>query len=67
MTPEKFWMCLVEESQGCRYMHGCKEDAIQEAERLARLPDNAGKKVYVLEVISYCKTEIKPVLWCEVN
>jgi hypothetical protein len=67
MESEKFWMCLVEESQGCRYMHSYKDAAIQEAERLARLPDNAGKKVYILEVICYCKTEIKPVIWVETN
>ena len=61
----KFWMCLVEGSSGCRYMHDYKDDALREAERLARMESNAGKRVFVLEAITSCKTEVKPVLWEE--
>ena len=64
---EKFWMCYVEDSQGCSYKHGYKDDAIREAERLARMESNAGKKVFVIEAMMYCKTEIKPVIWVEAS
>ena len=64
---EKFWMCLVDDSSGCHYRHTYKDDAIKEAERLARMESNVGKKVYIVEAICYCKTEIKPVIWVEVQ
>jgi hypothetical protein len=66
-TMDKFWMCYVEGSQGCSYRHEFKDSALQEAERLARMESNAGKKVFVIEAISFCKTEIKPVIWVEVQ
>jgi len=63
----KFWMCFVEGSCGCRYQHRSKELAFEEAERLARLESNRGKKVFVIESVSYCKTEIMPVIWVETH
>jgi len=63
--PNKFWMVFVQDSPGCRYCHWYKQSAVDEAERLARMNSNSGKAVYVLEAISYCKTETKPIIWCE--
>uniref|UniRef100_A0A6M3JYG5 Uncharacterized protein n=1 Tax=viral metagenome TaxID=1070528 RepID=A0A6M3JYG5_9ZZZZ len=60
----KFWNCLVEGTYGgYHYRHSSFEQAKTEAERLARLGSNRGKKVYVLEVIGYCEVPEIPVEW----
>jgi len=60
---EKFWCCLVEGTDGgFHFRHATFEDARQEAERLAQLDYVKGKRVYVLEAISYCEVP-QPVEW----
>jgi len=59
----KFWCCFVEEIEtgGFSYKHATEEDARIEAERLAKLPCNEGRNVYVLQAIAFCQTEYPPV------
>jgi len=52
---EKFWMVLVEGTKTTSYIHYTLDSAKAEAERLASLPRNRGKRVAVLESITYCK------------
>jgi len=59
-----FWLCWVGGTDGgFHYRHYTFEGALIEAERLARLPDNRGKYVYVLEASNRCKVEPCPVKW----
>ncbi len=61
---EKFWICYVEGTNGGKhYRHGSLENAMTEAERLARLPWMTGKNVFVLECIGCCHRVIPPVIW----
>ena len=64
----KFWMLFVEGSNGFTYRHETPEAAETEAERLARMPSNSNKKVFVLESIEYCQTEpiVPPVVFHEI-
>lgn len=60
----KHWICYVEGSDGGkRYRHQTLQSAQTEAERLANLSYNIGKKVYIYEYKGDCKTEITPVKW----
>jgi hypothetical protein len=60
----KFWTCFVEGSGGgTYYRHEWESDAYTEAERLSRLPNNRGKKVYILEMVRYCEVPETPVTW----
>ena len=59
----KFWMCYVEGTSGCKVRHNSEGEAREEAERLARLKENIGKNVYVLETTSVCHTDTLPVAW----
>ncbi len=60
----KFWECYVEGTGGGEhYRHHSLEEAQEEAERLARLPDVEGKTVYVFECVGQCKVEQVPVKW----
>lgn len=62
MGEAKFWNCLVEQTDGgFHYKHDSLDSAITEAKRLARLPGNKGRKVYVLEVVGYCEVPEIPV------
>ncbi len=62
----KFWNCFVEGSNGgIHFMHSTRLDACQEAERLARQPQNKGKKVFVMEGGVYCLVPETPVEWHE--
>ena len=63
----KFWMLFVEDSRGFSHKHQTEGDARIEAERLARMPGNRDKKVYVLETILFCKTECPPISWHELG
>lgn len=56
-------MVYVDGTEGCRLRHLTKEAAIREAERLARLLNNIGKEVAVLEVVDVCHAEQIPVIW----
>ena len=59
----KFWICFVEgTTTGKGKAHLSNQEAAKEAERLALLPENIGKKVYVLEATACCFTE-KPLHW----
>ena len=64
-----FWMCWVAGRDVCptpfdaSYAHYDLEEAQIEAERLARLPANKGKTVYLLECIGKCKVDPIPVVW----
>ena len=62
---EKFYMVWVEGTRGSAVTHKDPLEAIREAERLARLPANIGKKVYTLETEGYCQVEpqLMPVVW----
>ena len=59
----KFYMCYVEDSRGCSYIHPSLEDARTEAERLTKMPGNEGKRVYIMESIQFCQVEYPPVNW----
>jgi hypothetical protein len=61
MTP--LYFCYVENSHGCKCPHTDEQTAKNEAQRLARLPENIGKKVCVLKAISYCEVKEYPVEW----
>ena len=61
---EKFWIIFVEHTDGGRhYRHATSEDACKEAERLARLPHNRGRGVYVFECVASCRAGESPVTW----
>ena len=53
MTPQKFWMVWVNDTPTIKRRHPSRIQAINEADRIARQPNNTGKKVYVLEAIDY--------------
>ncbi len=56
--PQKFWMCWVSHKGSPMKRHPTQMDATTEAVRLARLPDNIGKKVYVLEATEYAQVDV---------
>ena len=64
---DKFWMCYVEETNNCSHKHYNRTEAIAEAERLLRMPSNANKKVYLLEVVGYAHHEPMPIKWESLN
>jgi hypothetical protein len=57
-----FFCCYVEGSGGFNVCHSILEIAKQEAERLAQLPSNKGKRVFVLQAILSAKVP-DPVTW----
>jgi len=60
----RFWTNFVEgTSGGNHHKHDTLESARQEAERLAKMPGNRGKKVYVLELVGFCQSQDIPVTW----
>lgn len=62
--PEQIYTCFVEGTDGGRHhKHFTEPDACKEAERLARQPQNKGRKVYVMETIGYCIVPETPVEW----
>ena len=63
----KFWMIYVEGTGGFGVKHETEDVARSEAERLARLPDNRCRKVYILETIGFCQTEYPPVVFYEIG
>jgi len=60
---DKFWMVYVEDTKGCTHKHINRTEAMEEAERLLRQPQNTGKKVYILESVGYTHFEPMPVKW----
>lgn len=53
---KKFWICYVEGTTGGRhYKHFELPLAKAEAERLASLPENQDKNVYLLKCVGQCR------------
>jgi hypothetical protein len=46
---DEFYMCLVEGSKTSHVKHRNRTEALAEAERLSQLPDNVGKRVYIMK------------------
>jgi hypothetical protein len=68
MGSDKFWNCFVEDTNGgYHYKHATLESAKQEAERLARMPGNKGRRVFVTECLCYCEVPETPVEWHEIE
>ena len=62
-----FWTCWVDGSAGgYGYRHWAKEDAYKEAERLAQMPSNHNRKVFVMEMVAACQTKA-PVDWLTIG
>ena len=60
----RFWIIFVEHTDGGRhYRHNLLSEAQAEAERLAQLPENIGKNVYLFECVGKCKVKQTPVEW----
>jgi len=61
---ERLWTILVEHTDGGSYhRHATLQSAETEAERLARLPYNVNKEVYLFECIGRCKAEQPSITW----
>ena len=60
---DTFWMCWVEGRLGPTRQHETLTDAKHEAERLARLPENEDRHVFVLAAVYACQAQEIPVLW----
>jgi hypothetical protein len=63
---EKFWCCYIEGPGGCGQKFPTKVLARLDAERLAKLPNMNGRKVYILEAVEYYQIEHPPVMFHEV-
>lgn len=63
VVPDEFWMVMVEGRGGTSKRHATLNDARIEAERLAKLPENIGTKVWILEASSYAEVTLLPVTW----
>ena len=60
----QFWTCFVEGTNGGgHFQHPTFDEAKDEAERLARMLLNQGKKVHVLEEVGYAIVPESPVEW----
>jgi len=59
--PIKFWMVWLYDSPTTKYRHPTRYQACEEADRIARLPENIGKKVYVLEAVDFRWVEEAPL------
>lgn len=57
-----FWCCYVEGTIGYSRKHLDIGEASSEAQRLAILSENVGKKVYILQAIEYYVVEIAPMV-----
>ena len=53
MTPHKFWMVWLDQSPTTKQRHISYAIARGEADRVAMLPENKGRKVYVLEALNW--------------
>lgn len=66
LTPKSdiFYMVYVDGSTGSTIKYSTAASAIQEAERLARLPENFNRKVFLLRMCNYCHVyTYTPVEW----
>lgn len=60
---KRFWMVYVNGRQGSTQKHLSDTAAREEAERLARLPENRGRDVYLLRAVWACNIPETPVIW----
>ena len=60
---EKFWMVWIKGKSGPTHQHFTADEARLEAERLLRLPENQGRKAFILECVSIGAIESPPVIW----
>lgn len=60
-----FWACWVKGNRSPTFQHRTADDAQKEAERLARLPENVGKPVFVLKAESFALVELPPCSFTE--
>ena len=60
---DRFYMVWVYGKALPSVVHLDKKETEQEAERLALLPDNIGRKVFILETTSYCEVQPLPIKW----
>jgi len=64
MSTGRFYMCYVEGSDGGKhYRHTYRYKAEEEAERLATLPKNLGKAVYIMTAEVACVAPPPGVQW----
>ncbi len=54
------YMCCVAGREAPRILHESIDDATSECERLARMPTNHGRRVYLLAVLGECFVEKNP-------
>ena len=64
---QKFWMVYVEGKSSPTVCHYTRQEALNEMERLARQQSNIGKSVVLLEASTYCRVELNPAIWSEVE
>lgn len=55
---EPFWMCFVQGGHPPVKVHETYDAALDEAERLAKLPDNIGREVHILVNIACIRATI---------
>lgn len=65
VKPETFYCIYVDGTLGYHFKHETLEEAKTEAERLSKQQQNRGRKVHILQEISYCITPETPVEWHE--
>jgi hypothetical protein len=53
MAPVKFFMVWVHDTPTTKHRHPSYEAARAEADRIAMLPMNRGRKVYILEALDW--------------
>ncbi len=53
MTPQKFWLVWLDATPTTKHRHPTYETARGEADRIAMMPENKGRKVYVLEALDW--------------
>jgi len=58
---DKFWLVWVEGTPTTEKKHPNSSSAYNEAKRVARQPQNIGKKAYVLEATDYFVVELSPL------
>ena len=63
MNEDRFWMVWIEGREGPTKKHETFDDARREAERLLALPQNYGRKAYVLHPDCYGIVEPPPITW----
>ena len=65
MGSKKVWLVLVDDTHTTSTRHPTLESAMEEAERLLRLPMNASRGVTILEAVEYGQLvdPTPPVLW----